>query len=63
MKSVYTAIIQQSDSWWIGWVEEIAGVNSQGESREELIEKPAFSLAGSLGNEPARCAGGNFRPI
>jgi predicted RNase H-like HicB family nuclease len=34
----YTAVIQKSDRWWIGWVEEIPGVNSQGESREELIE-------------------------
>ncbi|HWM25466.1 MAG TPA: type II toxin-antitoxin system HicB family antitoxin [Chthoniobacterales bacterium] len=34
----YTAVIQKNDRWWIGWVEEIPGVNSQGESREELIE-------------------------
>lgn len=34
----YTAVIQKNDRWWIGWVEEIPGVNSQGESREELLE-------------------------
>jgi predicted RNase H-like HicB family nuclease len=34
----YTAVIQKNDQWWIGWVEEIPGVNSQGQTREELIE-------------------------
>ena len=48
MKSVYTAIIQQSGSWWIGWVEEIAGVNSQGETREELIENLRSALQEAL---------------
>lgn len=33
----YTAVVQQRGSWWIGWVEEIPGVNSQGETREELL--------------------------
>lgn len=38
MVGKYTAIIQQSDGWWIGWVQELPGVNSQGKTREELIE-------------------------
>lgn len=38
MSANYTAIIQQQNEWWIGWVEEISGVNSQGRTREELIE-------------------------
>jgi predicted RNase H-like HicB family nuclease len=37
MAKTYTAIIQQRDHWWIGWIEEIPGVNSQGKSREELM--------------------------
>jgi predicted RNase H-like HicB family nuclease len=32
----YTAVIKQDGQWWIGWIEEIPGVNSQGTSREEL---------------------------
>jgi predicted RNase H-like HicB family nuclease len=36
--NTYAAVIQKNDRWWIGWVEEIPGVNSQGESRKELIE-------------------------
>ena len=38
LKPSYTALMQQSDSSWIGWVEEIPGVNSQGKTREELLE-------------------------
>jgi predicted RNase H-like HicB family nuclease len=37
MNSTYTAVIQRDENWWIGWIEEIPGVNSQGETREELI--------------------------
>ena len=40
----YTAVIQQDGDWWIGWVEEIPGVNSQGETREELIENLRSAL-------------------
>lgn len=31
----YTAVVQQSGNWWIGCVEEVPGVNSQGATREE----------------------------
>lgn len=34
----YTAVIRQDGTWWIGWVEEIPGVNAQESSREELLE-------------------------
>ena len=38
MNSEYTAVIQQEGDWWIGWIQEVPGVNCQEESREELIE-------------------------
>ena len=37
MKREYTAIIKQEGDWWIGWIEEIPGVNCQERTREELI--------------------------
>jgi len=40
----YKAIIQRDGEWWIGWVEEIPGVNSQGSTREELIESLRSAL-------------------
>jgi predicted RNase H-like HicB family nuclease len=34
----YTAVIRQDGPWWIGWVEEIPGVNAQEASRDKLLE-------------------------
>jgi predicted RNase H-like HicB family nuclease len=44
MPPSYTAIIRRDGEWWIGWIEEIAGVNSQGATREELIENLQSAL-------------------
>ena len=38
MKQTYTAVIQQSDGWWIGWLQEIRGINCQERTREELLD-------------------------
>lgn len=46
--SSYTAVIQKTDQWWIGWIEEVPGVNSQGATREELIENLRSALAEAL---------------
>ena len=48
MRSEYTAIIKQDGDWWIGWVEEIPGVNCQEPSREELLESLKATLQESL---------------
>jgi predicted RNase H-like HicB family nuclease len=48
MKTGYTAIVQQRDGWWVGWVEEVAGVNSQGATRDELMENLSSALAEAL---------------
>ena len=37
MENQYTAVIQQDGKWWIGWIEEIRGVNCQASTREELL--------------------------
>lgn len=34
----HTATICQSGNWWIGWIEEVPGVNAQERTREELLE-------------------------
>ena len=38
MSQTYTVVIQQSDGWWIGWVQEIRGVNCQERTKEELLD-------------------------
>ena len=34
----YTAVIQQSEGWWIGWIPEVPGTNAQERTRDKLIE-------------------------
>jgi predicted RNase H-like HicB family nuclease len=48
LHETYRADIQHRGKWWIGWVEEIPGVNSQGETREELIENLRSALQEAL---------------
>ena len=45
---MYTAIIQRDGPWWIGWIKEISGVNSQGATREELLENLRSALQEAL---------------
>jgi predicted RNase H-like HicB family nuclease len=42
------ALIQRRGDLWIGWVEEVPGVNSQGETREELLENLRSALEEAL---------------
>jgi predicted RNase H-like HicB family nuclease len=58
MEVSYTAVIQQHGEWWIGWVEEVPGVNSQGATREELLEnlRDALDEALEMNRQDARAA-------
>ena len=59
----YMAIIKQDGPWWIGWIEEIHGVNCQERSYEELITslKETLTEALHLNREEAlQDAGGNL---
>ena len=44
MHTEYTAVIKQQGEWWVGWIEEVPGVNCQERSREELIESLRMTL-------------------
>lgn len=46
--ATYRAVIQKDGEWWIGWVEEIPGVNSQGATREELLVNLQSALSEAL---------------
>lgn len=37
MTRTFTAIVKQDGDWWIGWIEEVPGVNAQEETKEKLI--------------------------
>ena len=48
MENTYTAITKQDGNWWIGWIEELPGVNCQERSREELLESLRVTLKEAL---------------
>jgi predicted RNase H-like HicB family nuclease len=48
MKETYTAVVKQSGPWWIGWIEEIPGVNCQEQTKEELLETLKVTLQEAL---------------
>ena len=62
----YTAAIQQDGDHWIGWIEEVPGVNSQGNSREELLENLRSALCEAVEmnrKEAQQAAGDHFEEI
>ena len=48
MKNEYTAVVKQEDDWWVGWIEEVPGVNCQERSYDELIETLEVTLREAL---------------
>lgn len=48
MPNTYTAITKKDGDWWIGWIEEIPGVNCQERTREELLESLKVTLKEAL---------------
>jgi predicted RNase H-like HicB family nuclease len=64
MKKEYTAVIKKEDDWWIGWIEEVPGVNCQERSLEELRETLRLTLQEALEfnrQEALAAAGAEFR--
>jgi predicted RNase H-like HicB family nuclease len=63
MNTEYTAVIKQDGEWWIGWIEEVPGVNCQERTKAELISSLKQVLAEALefNRQAARtAAGGSF---
>ncbi len=58
--SEYTAIVRKAGDWWIGWVEEVPGVNCQERTRDELMDSLRVTLAEALAlnRADARAAAG-----
>lgn len=44
MSNTYNAVIKERGKWWIGWIEEVPGVNCQEKTRDELIESLRITL-------------------
>jgi predicted RNase H-like HicB family nuclease len=48
VKPTYAAIVQEREKWWIGWIAEVPGVSSQGETREDLLDNLSSALREAL---------------
>lgn len=48
MNQEYTAVVKKDGEWWIGWIEEVPGVNCQESTREELLITLRITLAEAL---------------
>ena len=48
MTSTFTAITKRSGDWWIGWIEEVPGVNAQERTKEELLSSLREVLSAAL---------------
>ena len=48
MQNTYTAIVKNDGDWWIGWIEEIPGVNCQERTKDELMETLKITLKEAL---------------
>ncbi len=44
----YTAVVKNQDDCWIGWIEEVPGVNCQETSKEALLESLSVTLREAL---------------
>lgn len=60
MSQTYTAVVKRDGDWWIGWIEEVPGVNCQESSREELLQtlRETLSEALEMNRTDARNAAG-----
>jgi predicted RNase H-like HicB family nuclease len=59
--STHTAVVKQDGNWWIGWVEEVPGVNAQERTREGLLVslKAVLQEAMVMNRAEARAAAGS----
>jgi len=48
MRDSYTAVVKKSGNWWIGWIEEVPGVNCQEPTHRELTESLRVTLREAL---------------
>ncbi len=48
MANTYTAVTKQDGDWWIGWIEEVPGVNCQEHTHDELLSSLRKALSEAL---------------
>ena len=66
MEQQYNVVVKRSGKWWIGWVEEVPGVNCQERTRKALLETLRITLEEAIKfnrAEARRAAGKGFKEI
>ncbi len=66
MKNTFTAVVKQDGDWWIGWIEEIPGVNCQEATRDELLQSLRVTLGEALEfnrQDAVKIAGDDYEEI
>lgn len=48
MRTTFTAVVKHDAGTWIGWIEEVPGVNCQEATRVALLESLRITLAEAL---------------
>jgi predicted RNase H-like HicB family nuclease len=48
MPNTYTAVTKEDGGWWIGWIEEVPGVNCQERTHEGLLASLRETLSEAL---------------
>ena len=64
MNDQYTAVVKKEADWWIGWIEEVPGVNCQEKTREDLVETLRVTLREALDfnrQDAINAAGGDYQ--
>lgn len=57
MNQTYTAVVKQQNNCWIGWIEEIPGVNCQEATRDKLLDILRVTLAEAIEFNQAEAVG------
>ena len=63
MNAKFTAVVKQRGEWWIGWIEEVPGVNAQERTKPELLKSLREALIEALEfnrEEARRAAEGDY---
>ncbi len=63
MANTFTAVVKHEGDWWIGWIEEVSGVNAQEKTHTELVKSLKIALKEALEfnrEEAIRAAESNY---
>jgi len=66
MDQMYTAVVKKDAGWWIGWIEEVPGVNCQESTRSALLKSLRVTLAEAIEmnrKEARKAAGKKFEEL